>query len=63
MVIPRNLNSNFGFQIFPVTGRDILAPENPDPTRIFSIGNQNLDMHKLGVNFSLCKCKQKKFNN
>jgi hypothetical protein len=43
----RNLNSNFRFQIRPVTGRDFpvtAVTGNPDPPRDFfsSIGNQNL---------------------
>jgi hypothetical protein len=46
MVTPRNLNSNFRFQIRPVTARDFpvtAVTGNPDPPRdFFSIGNQNL---------------------
>jgi hypothetical protein len=42
----RNLNSNFRFQIRPVTGRDFpvtAVTGNPDPPRdFFAIGNQNL---------------------
>jgi hypothetical protein len=45
----RNLNSNFRFQICPVTGRDFpvtAVTGNPDPPReFFSIGNQNLDSY------------------
>jgi hypothetical protein len=43
MFIPRNLNSNFGFQICLVTGWDFPVTSNPDPRQEnFPVGNQNL---------------------
>jgi hypothetical protein len=45
MVIPRNLNSNFRFQIHPITARDFpvtAVTGNPDPLGIFFLSGTKI---------------------
>jgi hypothetical protein len=70
MVIPRNSNSNFSFQIcpvtgwgFPVIGRGFSVTGNPDPPReFFSVGNQNLGYDRVLPIWKLHKRHNAKFS-